>query len=506
MKKIAILLMLITIFSKILGLIRDIVLSYFYGASMVSDAYLIAITIPSVIFGFIATGISTGYIPLYREIENKHGWLESNKFSNNVINILLLVSTFILFLSLAFTEELVKLFASGFDEETLDLAVVFTKITMLGIYFSGLTIMFSAFLQIHGKYAITAMIGFPLNLVTLLAIYLSYQYDVIFLAVGATLAAGFQFALLVPFIYKQRYNYKFVLDFKNKYVKKLVIMAMPVILGASITQINILIDRTLASQIVIGGISALNYAYRLNGFVQGIVVTSISIAMYPIISKMVVEKNMAGLKKTINDSIGGIILLVLPATIGIMFFAEPIITLLFGRGAFDDQATILTSNALFFYAIGMIGYGLREVLSRAFYSLQDTKTPVINGAIAVVLNIVLNLILSYFMGLGGLALATSISSLFCTFLLIIKLRKRLGPLGLKAAFFSFLKILIASLIMGIIAKLVFNLFTIILTVHVSLVITLLFAILIYFVIVYFMKIEEVDLVLNVIKKKIVSKS
>src|SRR5690606_12151384 len=158
-------------------------------------------------------------------------------------------------------------------------------------------------------------------------------------------------------------------------IKNMLFLAIPVIIGSSVNQINKLVDRTLASQISIGGISALNYANTLNLFVQGVFVVSISTVMYPLISKMASKGNMDGLKKALAQAITGINLLVIPATVGSLFFAEPIVTLLFGRGAFDEQAIAMTSTAFFFYSIGMLGYGLREVLSRAFYSMQDTRTP-----------------------------------------------------------------------------------------------------------------------------------
>lgn len=138
-------------------------------------------------------------------------------------------------------------------------------------------------------------------------------------------------------------------------------------IGVSVNQINVLVDRTLASSIAVGGISALNYASRLNGFVQGMFVTTISSVMYPMISKMAAQNNMNGLKKSVSEAINIISLLVIPATVGAMVFAEPVVKLLFGRGAFDPQAISMTSDALFFYSMGMIGFGLREVLSSAFF-------------------------------------------------------------------------------------------------------------------------------------------
>ncbi|WP_339060515.1 murein biosynthesis integral membrane protein MurJ [Tepidibacillus marianensis] len=448
MKKTAILLMLITIVSKVFGFTRDITLSYFYGASNISDAYLISLTIPGAIFGFIGAGISTGYIPMYSKIEKEEQAGEANKYTNNLVNSLIIISTIIVVFSLLFTDELVKLFASGFNGDTLVIAILFTRVGLVGIYFTGLIFIFSGYLQLKGNYIIPALIAFPMNLIIILSIFLSYKTNIMVLAIGSVIATAFQFLFLLPFIHKKGYRYKFILNIKDKHMKEMAYIALPVIIGVSVNQINVLVDRTIASQIVEGGISALNYANRLNGFVQGIFVLSISTAMYPLISKMAAENNINGLKKSVSEAISGINLLVVPATVGFIIFAEPLIKLLFGRGAFNAQAISLTASALIFYSIGMIGFGLREILSRAFYSLQDTKTPTINGVVALIMNIVLNIVLSKFLGLGGLALATSISAIVTTVLLFISLRKKIGQFGMKKITISFVQVLFASLIMG----------------------------------------------------------
>lgn len=504
MKKTALLLMIITIFSKIFGFGREITLSYFYGASNISDAFLISHTIPSVIFSFIGTGISTGYIPLYNKIEQKHGEKEGNKYTNNLVNILLIMCTGIILFGLLFTDHIVKIFASGFEGGTLELAVRFTKISIFGIYFTGLINIFGGFLRIKGNYIIPALIGFPLNLFTICSIILSSKTNVFVLAVGSIIATASQFALLVPFIRKKGYIYSFLLDTKDEYIKKMVYIALPIIIGVSVDQINVLVDRTLASGIAIGGISALNYANKLTGFVQGLFVTSIATVMYPMISKMAAQNNLDGLKKSVSEAINLINLFVIPATIGAMIFAESVVSLLFGRGAFDSEAISMTSNALFFYSIGMIGYGLREILSRAFYSMQDTKTPMINATIAVGMNIVLNIVLSRFLGLGGLALATSISAIFCTGLLFVSLRKKIGPFGIKSITISFMKILVSSLLMGGVSYIVYDLLLSYISSNLSLILSIVIGALIYFITIYFMKVEEVNSLVCAAKKKLYS--
>ncbi len=503
MKKTAFLLMIFTIFSKIFGFARDITLAYFYGTSNISDVYLISTTIPLVIFSFIGTGINTGYIPMYSKIQNIRGTKEANRFTSNLVNFLIVICTIIFILGFLFANQIVKVFASGFQGDTLALTVKFTRISLFGIYFMGLIYIFNGFLQLKENYIIPALVGFPLNIFIIASIFLSSKTNVVVLSIGSVIAAASQLILVLPFAYKKGYRYKFILDIKDEHIKNMVYIALPVIIGVSVNQINTLVDRTIASQISVGGISALNYANRLNGFVQGIFVLSIATVMYPMISKMAAENNMTGFKKSVSEAISSINLLVLPTTIGAMIFAEPIVRLLFGRGAFDANAISMTSYALFFYSIGMIGFGLREILSRTFYSLQDTKTPMINAAIAMTINIILNIILSKFLSIGGLALATSISAIFCTVLLFTSLRKKIGSFGMKSITISFIKILCASLAMGVIAKVSYNALLKNVNANFSLILSIGIGAITYFAIIYFMKIEEVDVIVNAIKRKMI---
>lgn len=501
MKKTALILMFITILSKILGFGRELTLSYFYGVSSITDAYLIADTIPSVIFGFIGIGISTGYIPMYSKINQTEGSREAGKYTNNLINILLVLCTIICVFGAVFTMPLVKIFASGFEGETLELAVKFTRISLVGIYFTGSIHIFNGFLQIYDNYVIPALIGFPMNFLTILFIALSTKGNIMLLAIGIVVAAASQLLLVLPFVYKKGYRYKPLLNIKDKHIKQMIYIALPVIVGSSVNRINMLVDRTIASRVVEGGITALNYADKINNFAQGIFVVSITTALYPAISKMVAENNIDGLKESVSESINSVSLLIIPTTIGVMIFAKQIVTLLFGRGQFDENALTMTTAALFFYAIGMIGFGMSQVLSRAFYSMQDMRTPTINAVITLVLNLILNITLSRFMGIGGLALGTSISAIFGTVLLFISLRKKIGAFGMKEITISFIKIIGASLVMGLLAKLVFNILTLRGSQNIALMAAIGTGVVIYAVVIYFMKIEEVDVLIGLVKNK-----
>jgi putative peptidoglycan lipid II flippase len=502
MKKTALLVMIITILSKILGFGREIVLSYAYGASAITDAYLISQTIPIVILSFISVGIATSFIPLYSRILNEQGQMEANKYTNNLSNALLLLASIIVAIVLMFTQPIVKIFASGFSGETLDLAIRFTRISVFGVYFTALLNIFAGYLRMHDNYIIPALVGLPMNLVIIASLFISTKTNIYVIAIGSVLATASQLLLLIPFVRKTGYRYQPVLNLKEEYIKKMVIIALPVIAGQSVNQINVLVDRTLASGIAVGGISALNYANRLNGFVQGLFVASILTVLYPMISRMAAEDNMHGLKASISEAISVINLLVIPATIGAMIFSKEIVTLLFGRGAFTPEAIEMTANSLFYYSIGMIAFGLRDILSRAFYALQDTKTPMINATIAVVINIILNIVLSKYLGIGGLALATSIAAIVGTLLLFITLRRKIGGFGLKEITKSFVKICVASVLMGLIALGSFNFFIQSMRENFALILAIGLGALAYAILIYFMRIPEVDRTIEAMKKKV----
>ncbi|SHE81616.1 murein biosynthesis integral membrane protein MurJ [Caloramator proteoclasticus] len=505
MKKTALIIMIITIFSKVLGFAREVSLSYFFGANNVTDAYLISLTIPGVLFAFIGTAISTGFIPMFSDLKAKEGEEKTIKFTNNIVNILIVLCTILVVITVLFTTPIVKLFATGFSGETLRLAVKFTRISILGIYFSGLVYIFSAYLQIKNNFIIPALIGFPMNIIIIFSMFVASKTHNIYLSIGSVVAFLAQLLFILPFVFKKGYKFSFIFNVKDKYIKNLLAIALPAILGVSVNQLNVLVDRTIASKVAEGGISALNYANKLNGFVMGLFVTSISTVIFPLISKMVAENNYEGLKKSLSESISAINFLVIPSTVGAMVFSTPIVEMLFGRGAFDKRAVQMTSSALFFYSIGMIGYGLREVLSKAFYSMKDTKTPTINAVIALIMNIILNITLSKFMGIAGLALATSISAIVCTGLLFVSLRKKIGSFGLKDISISFIKITVASIIMGAVAKISYNVLVGVISKNLSLICSIIIGGMVYFVVILFMKIKEVDEIVLKMKQRFLRK-
>lgn len=496
-----------TLCSKLLGFFRELVLASTYGTSVYSDAYITATNIPVVIFAIIGSSIGTALIPIYFEVKRDLGEKESLKFINNITNIVLIICVFMAILGVIYSEKLVLIFAMGFNGEILDLTSKFTKIMMIGIVFSGLSYIMSSYLQIRNKFIVTGFISVPKNIIIIICIIFSAKYNPNIMIWGTLIGISTEFLFQLPFAIKNEYRYQLYINFKDKYVKKMVWLIGPVLIGVAVNQINTMVDRSLASTLVEGSISALNYANKLNGFIMALFITSVGSVIYPNLSKLSLDKNLDKFIDFVVNAINIIIILIIPISIGAIVLSTPIVKLLFQRGQFDSKATSMTSIALTMYSIGMIAFGLRDILGKVFYSLKDTKTPMINGVLAMSMNIIFNIVLVKHLQIMGLALSTSLSAIICIVLLFFSLKKKIGYFGQDRILKTALKSIAASFIMGIITAIIYNLLLNILgNTFVSEFISLLGSICVgsisYLVFIVIFKIEEVNLICSVIKKKI----
>ncbi|MEG1410126.1 MAG: murein biosynthesis integral membrane protein MurJ [Terrisporobacter sp.] len=507
--KAAIGLMIATLIAKTLGFSRELALASAYGASSTSDAFLVAMNIPAVIFTAIGTSLGTAFIPLFCEVKSNRGEEASVKYTNNILNVVVIICIILALLGAVFAPQLVKLFALGFKGETMEQAVYFTRIMLLGIPFLGISYIMMAYLQVKENFIIPGLMPIPYNICIIIAILLSVKISPYILPFGALIGLLGQFIFQLPFAMKRGYKYKPYINLKDEYLKKMIWLIGPVLIGVAVNQINTIVDRTIASTLVEGSISALNYANKLNQFVMGMFIVSISSVVYPILSKLSTENNKTEFNKSIITSINTVILIVIPISVGAIILSTPIVKILFQRGEFDARATYMTSVALVFYSIGMIGFGLRDILGKVFYSLQDTKTPMINGVIAMGLNITLNILFVKFtnMQLAGLAFATSISALVTIILLFINLRMKIGPFGGKSIVIVFVKSILSALLMAIITIFIYkNLSSLLglgtLKEILTLVISIVVGAFVYGISVVVLKVSEVNFILTNLKKKI----
>lgn len=503
LKKTTLILMVFTVITKLMGFSREIIISYFFGASKVSDAYLISLTIPGSLFVIVGVGITTGYIPMYSHIRKEKNEKAANDFTNDLINSILIITSFIIMMIYVFTRQIVKLFAYGFDSSTLALTVNFTRISVLGILCTGLVYVFNGYLNVKNKFLVPILMSFPFNLCIIASCFLGYYWNLGLLPMGNALADLVKLLFILPFAYRLGFRYRIRLDWRNTYLRQTLKLSLPIMIGASINQINIMIGKTIASKIIAGGISALNYANLLNIVVHEIFITSIVTVLFPKMSLLAAEEDKKGLRALIEKAIHIVNLFVLPATLGCLLFTRPIITLLFGRGAFDADAVRLTTSALFYYSLGMPAVGIREVLSRAFYAMQDTKTPMINAGIGFFGNIILSLLLTRFMGIGGLALANSTIAIVTAGMMYISLKKKLGEfIEIRKFSITSLKIITAALLMGLTLKLAYRYLIAIVSLKTVLAAVVLLGAASYFILLYLMKVEDITSIIRMLQKKL----
>lgn len=455
-KTTALVLMLIILTSKITGFFRDIVLAQTFGAGEITDAYLTALNIPVVLFDGISAALGTTFIPIYFKIKSSKGQEEVNKFTSNILNIVIIISLIFVLLGVIFAPYIVKIFAVGFKGDVFDLTVNYSKILIFSMVFIAINGLVSSYLVASGNVYISGAITIPFNIFVIIAIIFASVTESYVMVYGTLIAYIAQLLFQLPLLIKKGYKHRLTVNLRDENIRQILFLVIPVFIGSYINQINAVVNRTLASTLASGSITALNYANKLNMFAVGVIAVAISTIMYPILSKLASEGNKKLFKINISKSINMIVIIMLPIMVVMTTFSTEIVKVLFEEGSFNSHDTYLTSTALFFYSIGILSYGLKELLAKSFYSLQDTKTPVRNATISVVINIVFSIILVNIMGIGGLALASSISATVTTMLLLISLRKKIGKIGFSYILKTFIKGAIASIVMYIIMRIAYN--------------------------------------------------
>ena len=454
---ITIMLMITNIVVKFLGLLRDIVLANTYGTSMYSDAYIVANNIPIVLFTVLSTAISTSFIPMYSEVNEKEGDGKALLFANNFINILLVISIFITIIGELFPDLLVKIFASGFTQEAYNLTIKFTQILLPSVIVISLMSVSGSYLQLKNDFLPISYVSLPNNIIVIISIIIAFYYDKPYLlAVGTVIGMFSQLIYYYPFMKKNKFKYKLYFNLKDEYLKRTIIMVLPVFIGAAVNEINVIVDRSLVSGLEQGSIAALNYASKLTGFITGVFIVSIVTIVYPKMSSLSVKNDMNKLKEYIVNIFESITVIIIPISVISIIYSNDIVRIIFERGSFDSKSTYMTAISLAAYSIGLVGIGYREILTKVYFSIKDTKTPMVNGVFAVILNIILNIILIKRIGFIGSAISTSIVAIFTSLLLSRSLKYKIGKIFKVDILINFAKILISAILSTLLTSNIYN--------------------------------------------------
>lgn len=505
--KAASVIMIMTLVNKAVGFIRDSLVASAFGTTYQTDAYNMAMQINDVLFIMIALAITTTFIPILSEVLAKEGKEEMFNFANNISNILLVLSIIIVFFSYVFAPQIVKVIAPKFRGETYALAVELTRISVISLVFLIINAAYTAILQTMDDFLGPAIVGLLLNLPIIIYIILGAKGGVVGLTIATVLGMCLRTVAQIPFLFKHGFKYKFVLNFKDHRVKRMILLILPVIIGASANQINKLVNNALGSGLPDGSIAALGFGDRVSDVFYSTFAIAIVTVVFPALARTISENDIDGFKKYIVSAINNIFLIMIPCTVGIVILSVPLITVLFKRGVFDDRSVAMTSGVLIFYGIGLPFYSIRDIFNRALYAMQDTKTSTYNGIIAVAINIGLNLLLVRVIGLKGLALSSSIAAAICAALLFRSLDKKIGGIYKRVILKTTFKIISASVIMGFVVKFVYNSTSSLASGNVGVLIGLTISAAIgalsYAILIYLLKVEEFNLLVNQIKHKFI---
>ena len=439
----AILMAVLTLISKLFGFVREMVMANFFGTSFITDAYAMSFTILTVLFGGIITAISTAYMPVYSRINENSGKQAGDGFTSGVLNLLLTVTILISILGIIFSNPIVAIFASGFSGETAKLASFFVKVLFSYVIFSSTSGILESYLQYKGVFLPQIISGYYVSLCTIAAIIISAYTSYYYLAFGMLAGYFLRFITLGIIAGRREFHYSPVFKYDTT-IKEIMTMAIPTFIGSYALYINQFVDKTLASRLVEGSISALNYAALLNGLITGVTITILSTMIYPKLTQAVSLKQYDRYNNIIGTGFSIVIMVALPCSLGAMLYSGQIVQIVYERGAFDLKATTMTGSAFLFYAAGLLFISVNDLMTKAYYSMRDMKTPMIFAGISVIINIALCLILVRPMAHSGLALATSIAALCNTMLLWTGIRKKYPYVKLLESKNTLIKIIVSA--------------------------------------------------------------
>jgi putative peptidoglycan lipid II flippase len=440
-----------TIISRIMGMVRDMVASRLFGAGFAMDAFIAAYLIPNMLRRFFAEGaLTSAFVPIFSEYYTRRGEKEARELANVCFTILTIVMALVVLLGIVFSPFIVYLMFPGFRAEPskLELTVFLNRLMFPYIFFISLVALCMGVLNTVRHFFTPAVSTVFLNLAVILcAIFLHKQFAVPItsLAVGVLVGGFVQLLLQLPILYRKGFAIRPRFDFRHPALKRITLLMVPSVFGVGVYYLNITVGSILASFLPQGSVSYLYYAQRLFEFPQGIFTVSVAQAVLPSMSRQAAMGEIDQLKESLAFGLRLTLFITIPAMAGLIACSTPIFSLLFMGGKFDYGMAVKSSEALFYYSLGLSFVAMVRVLVPAFYALKDTRTPVIMAFIAFLLNVVFSIVLMRPLLHGGLALATSLSALCNMALLLYFLRRKIGRFGGRKIFLAGFKAALASI-------------------------------------------------------------
>jgi len=438
----------ITAFTRVLGFAREQGLAMMFGAGPQADAFMVASTIPGMLFGTVAGAVGAAFLPVFTEYLSGDRREEAWELATGLLNAMLLASTALSALGMLLAPWLVTAIAPGFDVDTSYLSSRLLVMMFPTIVATGVFTVVAAILHTRRHFIVPALGPLVRNIILILAIYLLTADWGMTAVAGAMLAgAGVEILMVLTMASRNGLRHRWGIPWRHPGLLRVLTLSVPLMLGGLAGQAYLIIDRRLASALEPGSISALAFANRLVQLPLGLFVLAIATVLYPLFSEYASRRDHPALAHSIQFGLRLVAVITIPASVGLIVLREPIIRLLFQRGEFDARATQLTAVAVLCYGIGMLFVAANQVLVRGFHARQDMMTPLLIGGATFCVNVLSAFLLVRPLGHAGLALANSIGAISGSLLLLAGLGRAL-PLPYGRLLRSLAQLLLASLAMG----------------------------------------------------------
>jgi putative peptidoglycan lipid II flippase len=447
-----------TMLSRVMGMVRDMVVSRLFGAGFATDAFFAAFQIPNMLRRFFAEGaLTSAFVPIFSETLNKRGEDEARELANTCFTLLTIVMAGVTLAGILFSPAIVGLMFPGFHgvPGKFELTVLLNRMMFPYIFFVSLVALCMGILNTVRHFFTPAISTVFLNIamiVAALSLRGFFAVPITALATGVLIGGVMQLLLQLPVLWSKGFSIRPRFNFGHPQVRRISLLMVPSVFGVGVYYLNITVSAVLASLLPQGSVSYLYYAQRLFEFPQGIFTVSVAQAVLPSMSRQAAGGDISGMKESLAFGMRLTLFITIPAMAGLMACSTPIFSLIFMGGAFDYAKAVNSAQALFYYSLGLSFVAMTRVLAPAFYALKDTKTPVWTAFCTFLVNLGFSLVLMGPLKHGGLALATTISALGNMLMLLWFLRRKIGPFGGRGIVACGLKSLAAAVPMAVVVR------------------------------------------------------
>ncbi|MDR2487679.1 MAG: murein biosynthesis integral membrane protein MurJ [Clostridiales Family XIII bacterium] len=436
---------ILTLLSKVLGLVKNQFMAGYFGTNYITDTLNISIAMPNMIFAGLLSATATSFIPVFSKTIEKEGECQANIFTSRALNLVIIISVVSSLVGILLSREVVTLFTMpdtaypagqgvlekvlhflthGWTGERLELGSFYVKVTFSYCLFSSFAGILTSWLQYKKVFVAPVLAGYIVNFFTIAFILVAHRGGDPRLLVVGLFAGTAAHCVVIGFI-AARKGFRYTFDWRmNEAVRRIFVLALPVFVGGTVWQINLFVDKLLASGLREGSIASLEFANLLIQMAPALTSGVIGTMLYPRLAQAHANEDRGRYSDILTTGLSVIVLLAVPFTLGALLYNGSLVHIVYARGAFGLESIELTSTAFFYYAVGLPPQMLTPFLVQAFYSLHDTKTPLYISFVMVAANITLSLLLVGPLAHGGLALGTSLAGFVCMVLMFVALLRR----------------------------------------------------------------------------------